>query len=121
MAVNQRTGKLVFDAEATVNEGVESLLASIGNAKTVGVMIENSGANSIDVEMYVNANTSQAGGHNSIDQTEWYKFDDIATVAAGATTAIAFPDFPFNLIQLVATPTVADGQGEITAKVVWVH
>lgn len=133
MGTNYRTGKVVFDAVASTNAGEPSLVAIIKNAAKAGILVANTGVNSVDVRVQVKASAQRDGGINSLDDitdaSGWYTYHVldadgapqplIMSVAAGDTMAIDLSVFTFDAIQLLADSTVDDAHGEITASINW--
>ena len=127
MGTNYRAGKVVFDAVATVNDGVVCDPVYVGQASRIGVIAANTGANPINLTFEVSVNNQRSGGFNAVDPN-WYGLHAInpatgaavqvtVLLASGASKAIQLPDFAFNAIRAIATPVTPGAQGEINASI----
>ena len=122
-----KSARTVFSEEATVNAGVTSDPAFIHTARHVGMMVENSGANSVDIAIEVTSSSDRSPGANAADK--WYPLsvrqaDGTITkyefaVAASGKIALDLSPVSFTGVRLVATPTVDGLQGEVTAVLSW--
>ena len=133
MGTNYRRGRLVFDAVDSVDAGVESDVAIVKNAPRAGVLVQNTGANIVDVFVEVKAASQREGGINSQDEITadagWHRYHVldqdgaptalVLSVDTNDTMAIDLSVFAFDAIRLVALPSSAGDQGTVTATVTW--
>lgn len=133
MGANYKTGRRVFDAVTSSNVGEESIPAIIKSADKAGILLQNTGSNSVDVLVQVAASPSRSGGINALDDintdTNWHAFniiDDtgapvpvVLSIAASATLAVDLSVFAFDAIRLIADSTTDGLHGVITADIVW--
>ena len=112
----------VWDAEATINAGIQSEGVDIGEMTNVLVMIENTAANAVTVEIQVGGEELSAG--RNTPPTTWYTLQDIDGAAdldlsVPGNSAKAFDLSPFTglWLRLSAVPDTPGSQGTLTAFV----